>query len=332
MSYRLLYVERKPSEFVSIEKAFREIAAALPSDIETEFQQVPYGPRILDTIRNLLFFRKRPADIYHVTGHINYLGLIFSPRNTVLSIMDVGFIHRSKGLRRYVLKKLYLDLPVKRLRYITAISSKVRDEIIVHSNCEPAKIRALDLPLIGHFVETPGRQFNEVRPIILQIGTMENKNIPNLARALNGIRCELRIVGRLSESLIKLLSGYDLDYTNVQDLTDDEVREEYASADIVAYCSTYEGFGLPIIEGQAMRTPVITSNISPLKETAGDGACLVDPFDPESIREGLLRIIQDREFRTDLVEQGIENISRFSSHSVAKQYAALYAEILAVAK
>lgn len=328
MKRKVVYVERKPSEFVSLEKAFREIAGSLSPGFETEFQQAPYGTRLKDTIRNLIFFRKRAADIYHITGHINYIALLFSPKNTVLSIMDIRFVHNATGLRRFLLKKLYLDLPVRKLRYITAISRQIRDEVILHTGCDPAKVRALDLPLLGHFEASSKRPFNVSMPIILQVGTMENKNIPNLAKALAGIRCQLRIIGKMSDAQVKAVEENKLNYVNLQNLTDEQMRSEYETADMIAFCSTYEGFGLPIIEGQAMRKPVVTSNLSPMKETAGDGACLVDPFDSSSIRAGILRIIDNEEYRTEIVESGVDNISRFQPATVAKQYESLYREIL----
>ncbi len=52
-------------------------------------------------------------------------------------------------------------------------------------------------------------------------------------------------------------------------MNDLEIKEMYAEADLMSFCSTFEGFGLPIIEAQAMMTPVITSNLSPMKEVAG---------------------------------------------------------------
>ena len=61
------------------------------------------------------------------------------------------------------------------------------------------------------------------------------------------------------------------------------------------------------------------------KEVAGSGACLVDPYDVESIREGLLKVIGDRDYRDALVDKGFCNIKRFSAEAVARQYEALYA-------
>jgi glycosyltransferase involved in cell wall biosynthesis len=325
---KILYVERAKGPFASIEKVFREIARNLPERFRHEFQQLPYGWRAADTVSNLLFFKPEKADVYHITGHVHYIAMRLPPERTVLSIMDVRFVVLNRGLRRWVLKKLYLDWPLKRMRYVTAISMKVKEEIVELTGCEPEKIRVLDLPLLSHIEPAAERPFDREKPTILQIGTMVNKNVVRLAEALKGLSCRLVVVGELSEEQLEALGRSSIEFENFAGVSDDEIRELYAAADIVAFCSTYEGFGLPIIEAQAMRKPLVTSNISPLKDVAGDGACLVDPFSPESIREGVLSLTSDEQRRKAVVEAGVKNVKRFAPANVSAQYVSLYDEIL----
>ena len=150
MKTKILFVERKFNEFVSIEKAFREIASGLSDNFASEFQQLRYGNGIVDIVKNVLFFRKKEADIYHVTGHVHYIAMLLPRDRTVLSIMDVGFLIRYSGIKRFVLRKLLLDWPVRRAKYITAISEATKKEIVEHTGCDPNKIWALDLPLLPH--------------------------------------------------------------------------------------------------------------------------------------------------------------------------------------
>ena len=107
-------------------------------------------------------------------------------------------------------------------------------------------------------------------------------------------------------------------------LTDRELVEAYRRCDMVVFASLYEGFGLPILEAQAMGRPVITSNFGAMREAAGEGALLVDPYSVEAIREAVLRITREPALREDLIAKGRENAERFRAEAVAARYAELY--------
>ncbi len=332
MKTKIVYIERKFLEFVSIEKVFRQIAESLSVEkFQYTFEQLKFGNNLSGLIKNLVSYSKPSADIYHITGHIHYLALKFPKERTVLTIHDLGFLHNRKGLRRYFLKKILLDLPVRKLKYITVISKATKDEIIFYTNCDVNKIRIIENPLFSNFGKkrkSRKKEFNKNCPTILQIGTSPNKNVTRLIEAVKDIKCKLNIVGRLDDEQKDLLKKFDVNFENSFDLNDDEMLDKYEKADIVAFCSTYEGFGLPIIEAQATSTPIISSNISPLKEVAGNGALLVDPKSSEEMHRGILRIIEDVNYRADLVNKGLENIKRFDSKKIAEQYEKLYQEIL----
>jgi glycosyltransferase involved in cell wall biosynthesis len=93
---------------------------------------------------------------------------------------------------------------------------------------------------------------------------------------------------------------------------------------MVVFASLYEGFGLPILEAQAMGRPVITSNFGAMKEAAGEGALLVDPYSVEAIQEAILRITREPALREDLIAKGLRNVERFRAEAVARQYAGIY--------
>ena len=330
MTTRILFIERKPSLFVSIEKVFRSIASSLDRErFSYAFQQASYSNDLVSVVKNLLFFRTEPADIFHVTGHTHYLALLLPVERTVLTIHDLGFLHTRRGIRRYILKKLLLDWPVKRLKYVTAVSEATKSEIIQNLPSAASKIRVIANPVGDQYVNNAPKEFNATCPVILQLGTMDNKNVPNLIRSLDGIDCKLRIIGPLSDKIKNALEHSNIDLENIEKLDDDEIVEAYREADIIAFCSTFEGFGLPIIEGQAMQKPVVTSNISPMLEVAGYAAEFVDPHDTASIRTGIRSIIEDPENRARLIELGVKNAKRFDAKAIALMYAELYDEVTA---
>jgi glycosyltransferase involved in cell wall biosynthesis len=110
-------------------------------------------------------------------------------------------------------------------------------------------------------------------------------------------------------------------------LSGGQMVRAYEECDLVVFASTYEGFGMPIVEANAVGRPLVMSNLEPMVSVAGGAACLVDPYDPASIRGGVLRVIQDPAYREELIRRGLENVRRFSSAAIAEAYLGVYREL-----
>jgi glycosyltransferase involved in cell wall biosynthesis len=87
-------------------------------------------------------------------------------------------------------------------------------------------------------------------------------------------------------------------------LPDETLAILYRLAAVFVFPSLYEGFGLPPLEAMASGTPVVTSNVSSLPEVAGDAAVLVDPYDVDSIADGIRRVLTDEALRAELRRKG----------------------------
>lgn len=93
----------------------------------------------------------------------------------------------------------------------------------------------------------------------------------------------------------------------------------YSGADLFAYPSLYEGFGLPPLEAMACGVPVIAARSSSIPEVVGNGGLLYDPYDEESLSETLLKVMSDHELRRRLVERGCRQQARFSWRKAAAE-------------
>lgn len=322
---KVTFVNRHPAEgCFSFEELFENIKCSLPSDIEyRDFWEDPSRSRF----RNMLAARGLDGDVLHITGGVSYFAIFLNGRKTVLTVHDIGHYTESlKGIRKALYGLFWFRLPLRRAAFVTAVSNHTKDMLLKHFRLPPDKVRVIPncYPVDYRYDPKP---FDESKPRILQVGTKPYKNVYRLVQALKGLPCKLVLVGALSEETKKRIAECGLDHENLVNLTHEEVLREYLRCDMVTFASVGEGFGLPIIEANAVGRPVVTSNVSVMPEVAGDAACFVDPFDVGSIRRGIERVIRDRDFRASLIRNGLENVKRFSPDRIAGLYAKLYEEV-----
>ena len=322
----ILVYRRRVAGAYSIEALFHTIAEVLRSQVELIEYETGRRWWILWDLWKL---RRLKADVYHLTAGINYFALLLPWSRTVLTVPDIGhFLFGLTGFKRWIYKWIWLKGPLHAARSLTAISRETQGMIVSHLGIPRNRIRVIEC-CFGADFRPVARTFRDECPVLLQLGTRPYKNVPALVEAIRGIRCRLVLVGRLDSGLRKILVESGIDFSNRIDLSAEEIVQQYIDCDIVTFVSLGEGFGVPVIEAQASGRPIVTSNISPLREVAGEGACLVNPLDPADIRDGILRIITDSSYRAGLVERGLVNADRFSPAVISGQYLDLYKETAA---
>lgn len=325
----VVHLQRKPGPGLhSIERLFADVREQLAgSDIQVRVRINDYMSRgIRPRLHDAWMARRHQGQVNHVTGDVHYLCWWLDPSRTVLTVHDCVGLSRMRGLRRSVFKQLWYTRPLQRSKFVTVVSEFTRRELIAETGVNAERVHVIHPHLSAEFVPeaqtAPGKRLR-----VLQIGTAPNKNIERLAAALAGLPVDLMVVGKLDASQRYAIQQAGISFSERTSIPREAMPRMYAEADIIAFASTYEGFGLPIIEGQAIGRPVVTSNCCSMPEAAGDAACIVDPFDVANIRAGFQKIIENPGYRDSLVQSGFRNVERFRLPCIAAQYADLYRRV-----
>lgn len=154
------------------------------------------------------------------------------------------------------------------------------------------------------------------------------KNLERLIRAFDrakeeGISHQLVIAGEQGwkfnrDSVLQGIEHHS-DIRFIGYVPDEDMPALYSAAELFLFPTLYEGFGIPVLEAQACGTPVLTSNGSAMPEVCGESAVFVDPYDADSIAEGILSILNDPKLAASLTEKGLRNVQRFSWAASARR-------------
>ncbi|TRO64271.1 glycosyltransferase [Christiangramia sabulilitoris] len=325
---KINFLFRRREKGVSIEELFTDIGWYINNESlnKIDFWEVPYKKiNFPSLIKNILFSQKIKG-LIHITGDIHYVAI--NPlKKTILTIHDVGSAIRGHKFEKFSKKLIWFWLPGFFVNKITVISLHTQKEVLEIMPWVKHKIVVIPNP-VNTTLEYYPKRFNSQNPKILHLGTKENKNLENTILGLKDIQCTLQIVGVLSSRQKSLLQKYGVNWENYFNLPYKEIKHLYENCDIVSFISKYEGFGMPIIEAQKVGRVIITSSQASIPEVAGNGAHFVNPEDIIEIKEGFLKLINDNNYRQELIDKGSINVERFSIKSIAKKYQTLYDSLI----
>ncbi len=327
------YFVRNSKAGFSIEKCFIPLFELMDGnpDYEIRIFHVPcYHADPISIIRNISYVRRHRSKngINHITGDIHYTLLGLIGVKSILTIHDLVLIRNAKNkIKKTLFKLLWFKIPCKIANQIVCISKTTMNDLIEMNLISPEKVHVIYNPIEQMF-HAQIKELDLKTPVILHIGTNWNKNLNRVVIALKGLKCKLIIIGKINSKTQELLDVNGIRYSNLLNISDEEIFNEYCNCDIVSFPSVYEGFGMPLIEGQATGRPVVTSNINPLIEISGGAAIFVDPTSIESIRKGFLTILENKEGTEEIIRKGIANAKRFSPQIALKKYLRIYRHIL----
>ena len=289
--------------------------------------------------------RRQRADLLHAPA---FVAPLLTSVPTVITVHDLSFLRYPHFFRRSRQRYLSTMTPwaCRRAEAVITGSEFSRREIVAALDVPPQRLHVVPYGVAARFRPLPAAQVAAFRVrrglperFILYLGTLEpRKNLPRLIRAFARLR------SAVPEAHLVLAGGKGWFYQTIfAEVTRQGLQgrvhfpgfipaEEqalwYNAATSFAYLSTYEGFGLPVLESLACGVPAVASNSTSLPEAAGGGALLVPPEDEEAITTALAQLWRDAELRASLRAQGLRHAARFSWERTASLTAEVYRKVL----
>jgi glycosyltransferase involved in cell wall biosynthesis len=291
--------------------------------------------------------RERP-DVYHAPHYVLPAAVRCRSVVTIHDCIHLMFPQYLPNRAAYAYARASMWSAARRSHRILTVSEASKRDILSLFNVKPEKIVVVYNAIDEHFSATPSdehvsrirERYQLDHKFVLYVGNIKpHKNLVRLIEAFSELRrthddLKLLIIGdEISKlpALRRAVHRHKL-HKHVRFLgylKDDTLTVLYRLASVFVFPSLYEGFGLPPLEAMASGTPVVTSNLSSLPEVTGDAAVLVDPYDVDSIGDGMRRILDDPQLAAELRVKGLKRAQEFSWERSVEKTQRVYREVAA---
>ena len=327
--------DRNDYLLVGSQRNFHELGP-LPPNFKQLYQPEENG-LWRDNISIPFDLHRQRLDVVHIPHHE---APFFTPSKLVVTIHDcVHLLFPQEDSSNFGNYRSYLQTKrvVHAAQHVLAVSRSTKDDLINIFELPDSKISVVHNALDERFAftHTPGERKQVLEryqlkdPFVLYSGKIRpHKNVHRLIEAFAVLKNELGdsdryknlkliIIGdELSKHqylrLTVIRSGAQQDVRFFGFVPYPILRVFYQSAEVFAFPSLYEGFGLPPLEAMANRAPVLASNTSSLPEVLEDAAVLVNPENVFDIARGMKLILSDDAVRQRLIQKGLEQVAKFS--------------------
>lgn len=282
---------------------------------ESNFELVQFGSfkgQLWEQIDLPIFLKKNGNPLL-----INFVGIapVFYKRK-VMFLYDLAFKHHPEWFSTtfHNLYNILIPISIKNTLLVITDSNYVKEDLQSTYGIKKDKILVLYAATVDNFIN---KNLDKER-IILTVSSIDpRKNLSRVINAFSQINSKYKLV--IVGSKNKSFSNVQLNENDLNDniiftgyLSDEKLIELYNKAEIFIYASLFEGFGIPPLEAQACNTACLVSNVTSLPEVYQDSVEYCDPYSVESIKKGMIKLMNNSSLRNQLRAKGLENVKRFS--------------------
>jgi len=294
---------------------------------------------------------KKGADLYHIFDHsYAHVGRWLDRRRTIVTAHDLYPYHllmageqRVRARARNVVLRWVL-VALREAAHVIADSEFTKGELVRWLGYPEDRITVISLG--GDHVNAPPMSEGEVvefraqlgiprgARFVLHVGSCEDrKNIPTLLRAFVRLRAltgeDLHLVqvgGRFTSSHWEMIHRWGITrcVRQLSGLSWERLAMVYRSAALLLFPSTYEGFGLPVLEAMRIGTPVVALAAGAVPEVLGDAGVLVRDNDAEALAGAAARVLEDERMREELVWKARHRARAFTWGETARRVLEVY--------
>jgi len=297
-------------------------------------------------IRNFISIPRALAQDKPDVVHLLFIKPFFSNISTVLTVHDLFYVHQKNISAYQKVVGMLTKWSIVRSDKVITISEYSKTDIINTCKIDGSIIKSIPLGINKTFVGNvgigpPDGKYNIKNDYILYVGRTEDprKNLITLIDAYaelklkKQVKHQLVIAGRHgqgTELLIDKVNKYGLveDVVFPGVIPENDLPSLLSGAKLFIYVSSFEGFGLPILEAMACGVPVITSNTTSLPEVAGDAALMIIPGDRKALSKAILDVLSDSDLHEELRQKGLLQSKLFNWNSTAQSTLYVYEEAL----